>query len=72
MAKYNKDDFIQIKDIASELGISYITAWKIRWVQENNVTRYGVSKSIAIPKLEEFKNNQKIASTYKPLYGTSY
>jgi hypothetical protein len=70
--KHNKQDYITIKEIASELGISYMTAWQMQWVRLHNIVRYGVSKNIALPIIEEYKNNKKIASTHKEIPNSGY
>jgi hypothetical protein len=58
--KHNKSDHISIKEIAGILGISYATAWDMAWVRENNIRYKGISRNIALPKIDELLNNQKI------------
>ena len=53
-------DYISIKEIAGILGVSYTTAWDMVWVRENNIRYKGISRNIALPKIDELLNNQKI------------
>ena len=53
-------DYISMKESAGILGVSYTTAWDMAWVRENNIRYKGINRNIALPKIDELLNSQKI------------
>jgi predicted transcriptional regulator len=67
----SKELYMSTSQIASELNIDRATVYKFEWVKKNIVTNRGVEIDIAKKYIQEFKKNQQISRTSKPLNNVS-